>query len=209
MSWVTLTEAVEILSSELGFDKFIERSVFEIKSDLKLSTSGLSATLTKSGTGNLQDELEVDGYLLIDLVKYVIKSVTETTVEIDTAIDLTEETGFLYVKAANTAAWDQFYKKKEQALQSAYKSIYRYIQDFGNDIPDVVKEAQSKLGAFYYSNLKNLPYGKDKSRITSEKIGDISTNYDTSKAQEKLPGWVIDILGNYYRSPFEPMFFDR
>lgn len=209
MSWVTLTEAVEILSEELGYDKFIERSELEKTSNLKLTTSGESATLTKSGTGNLQDIIQADGYLLIALVKYVIKAVSETSVEIDTAINLTEETSFLYVEKNDTSAWELFYKRKDQALVSAYKSISPYVQDFGNDIPDSVKEAQSKLAAFYYSNIKYLPNGKDKSRIQSERIGDISTNYDTTKAQEKLPTFIIDILGNYYRSPFDPVFFQR
>lgn len=209
MSWVTLSEAVEILSQELGFDKFIERSEFETQSDLKLITSGPSTTLDLSGTGNLQDNLKVNGFLLIGLIKYQIKSVTENSVEIDSEISLSEETRFSFVDPSNTAAWEKFYKTKEQSLATAYKIISRNVESVSEDVPESFKEAQSKLAAFYFQNQKNLPYGKDKTRIQSERIGDISTSYDTSKLQEKLPAWVIDILGNSYRSDFDPIFFNR
>lgn len=210
MSWVTLAESIEILSQELGYDAFTARSEFEKKSDIKVTTSGLSNTLQRVGSEDLTTILSANDEVLIDSNPYKVQSVSTDTFVIDTAINLATETIFYYVVADDLDSWNAFILRKTRALTTAYKEIKRNLIDPDLPVDDSLREAQSKLAAIFYSNLKSLPNSKkDVSNIQSEKIGDISTNYDSSKAVESLPGFIIEILGPLYKSNFDPVFFQR
>lgn len=210
MSYNTLTEALTILSQELGYDSFTTRSDLETKSDIKVTTSGESNVLNRSGSGDLSTIVHVGDLVVIGFENYKVQAVTANSLTIDTPVNLATDTTFYYVLVANIDSFNDFNLKKERALFTANKEIVKNLVDPELPADDILQEAEAKLAAIYYSNSKKLPNSKrDISRIQSEKIGDMSTNYDTSKGTENLPEFIIEILGNYYKSKFDPVFFQR
>lgn len=210
MSWVTLTEAISILSLELGYESFTQKPSSQKSSALLVTTSGQSNNLQLSGSGDLTTQLENGDLVLIGEDKFTVNTVSANSMTISGTVDLPSATTFDYVKKADIGSWESIQTTKNQALITAYKEIRKNLTDPDLPVDNILKEAQAKLAAHYYRKRSELPnQKKDKSRIKSESIGDMSYSYDSSQAEESLPKFIINILGSHFASKFSPVFFDR
>jgi len=204
--WVTLQEAVDILTLEMGCDSFANTPSYVIPGTSQFSTTGSSTTLAWTGLGGLLTLLSVGDLIVISQIGYSVISVNTNSAVIDTAINLTTNTSWNKVLLADAVAYQAFNKLRNQALYTAYKRLLRYVVTPETPVQVAYQEAQSHLACLYMRTPMRL---RGNTNIVSESLGDMSYSYDLSKIVEPIPYDIIQILGALYIGIGNPVFFRK
>lgn len=100
-----------------------------------------------------------------------------------------------------TVATDSY---KEQSLQSAYNLLIAYSNqyDYSNPSLQLLKNVQTELAIYLYENKDSQAITNIQQGITQKSVGNTSESYDTSRAIQKIPEYIFQMLSPLYKNGF-------
>lgn len=100
-----------------------------------------------------------------------------------------------------TVATDSY---KEQSLQSAYNLLIAYSNqyDYSNPTLQLLKNVQTELAIYLYENKDSQAILNIQQGLTQKSVGNTSESYDTSRAIQKIPEYIFQMLSPLYKNGF-------
>jgi hypothetical protein len=196
--YLTAQEADAYLDMQIGSDSWFDTETIQALAGTVVTSLSADPSVAVVGTGtDFATDLAADDYFEADYQFAQILSVADATnLTLKEKLKILDSSPFYKLTAQQYARRKALYRKKLQALNTAYRQISLAVDlSSYTETPQAVKDAQCLLAMHLFQRPQNKHAENQANGIKRTRIGDMETEYAGRVSQ--FPLEVRDLLETY------------